>query len=102
MSGARFMLMVKVRGLQRRQAAAPEPEVPRSAPASTAAQWFDDGQRVTDALIMAIWRRGKLNGLLHHSDQGSYYPIEPFQRLMADHGICRLMSRSSNVWDNAA
>ncbi len=28
-------------------------------------------QLVTDALIMAIWRRGKPNSLLHHSDQGS-------------------------------
>lgn len=26
---------------------------------------------VTDALIMAIWRRGKPDALLHHSDQGS-------------------------------
>jgi len=28
-------------------------------------------QLVTDALIMAIWRRGKPNALLHHSDRGS-------------------------------
>jgi putative transposase len=28
-----------------------------------------DGQLVTDALIMAIWRRGKPDALLHHSDQ---------------------------------
>ena len=28
-------------------------------------------QLVTDALIMAIWRRGKPGALLHHSDQGS-------------------------------
>jgi transposase InsO family protein len=26
---------------------------------------------VTDALVMAIWRRGKPDALLHHSDQGS-------------------------------
>lgn len=26
---------------------------------------------VTDALIMAIWRRGKPNALLHHSDRGA-------------------------------
>ena len=25
--------------------------------------------------------------MLHHSDQGSQYTSEPFQRLMADHGI---------------
>jgi hypothetical protein len=28
-------------------------------------------QLVTDALVMAIWRRGKPNALLHHSDRGS-------------------------------
>ena len=28
-------------------------------------------QLVTDALVMAIWRRGKPDALLHHSDRGS-------------------------------
>ena len=59
-------------------------------------------QLVADALIMAIWRRGKPDALLHHSDQGSQYTSEQFQRLMADHGITCSMSRSGNVWDNAA
>lgn len=59
-------------------------------------------QLVTDALMMAIWRRGKPDALLHHSDQGSQYTSEPFQRLMAEHGIMCSMSRSGNVWDNAA
>lgn len=57
---------------------------------------------VADALVMAIWRRGRPQTLLHHSDQGSQYASEPFQRLMADHGITCSMSRSGNVWDNAA
>ena len=59
-------------------------------------------QFVTDALIMAIWRRGKPDALLHHSDQGSQYTSEQFQRLMADNGVTCSMSRSGNVWDNAA
>ena len=59
-------------------------------------------QLVTDALLMAIWRRGKPDALLHHSDQGSQYTSEQFQRLMADNGIVCSMSRSGNVWDNAA
>ena len=58
-------------------------------------------QLVTDALIMAIWRRGKPDALLHHSDQGSQYTSEQFQRLMADNGVTCSMSRSGNVWDNA-
>ena len=59
-------------------------------------------QLVTDALIMAIWRRGKPDALLHHSDQGSQYASEQFQRLLADHGVTCSMSRAGNVWDNAA
>jgi putative transposase len=59
-------------------------------------------QLVTDALVMAIWRRGRPDALLHHSDRGSQYTSEQFQRLMADHGVVCSMSRSGNVWDNAA
>jgi putative transposase len=59
-------------------------------------------QLVTDALVMAIWRHGKSRALLHHSDRGSQYTSEPFQPLMADHGVTCSMSRSGNCWDNAA
>ena len=41
----------------------------------------------------------KRASLLHHSDRGSQYTSEQFQKLMAGHGA---MSRSGNVWDNAA
>lgn len=57
---------------------------------------------VTDALIMAIWRRGKPDALLHHSDQGSQYTSQQFQELLAENGVTCSMSRSGNVWDNAA
>ena len=57
---------------------------------------------VTDALVMAIWRRGRPRQLLHHSDRGSQYTSEAFQRLMAEHGVACSLSRSGNVWDNAA
>jgi putative transposase len=59
-------------------------------------------QLVTNALMMAIWRRGKPDALLHHSDRGSQYSSDQFQRLMADNGVVCSMSRSGNVWDNAA
>src|SRR4051794_141523 len=58
--------------------------------------------QVADGLLMAGWRRGKPRELLHHLDQGSQYTSEQFQRLMADSGIVCSMSRSGNVWDNAA
>ena len=57
---------------------------------------------VTDALVMAIWRRGKPDALLHHSDQGSQYASQHFQELLAENGVTCSMSRSGNVWDNAA
>lgn len=59
-------------------------------------------QLVTDALVMAIWRRGKPDALLHHSDRGSQYVSEQFQRLLADAGVSCSMSRAGNVWDNSA
>jgi putative transposase len=43
-------------------------------------------QLVADALVAAIWRRGKSDALLHHSDRGSQYTSEQFQRLLADNG----------------
>ena len=59
-------------------------------------------QLVADAFVMAIWRRGKPEALLHHSDQGSQYTSEQFQSLVADSGVECSMSRAGNVWDNAA
>ena len=58
-------------------------------------------QLVTDALTMAIWRRGAVKALLHHSDQGSQYTSESFQRLLRGLGVTCSMSRSGNVWDNS-
>ena len=57
---------------------------------------------VIDALMMAVWRRGKPTQLLHHSDQGSQYTSEDFQKLLADQGIECSMSRRGDCWDNAA
>ena len=61
-----------------------------------------NAQLVADALVMAIWRRGRPDALLHHSDQGSQYTSQQFQTLMSDNGVTCSMSRSGNVWDNAA
>ena len=59
-------------------------------------------QLVIDALLMAIWWRGRADALMHHSDQGSQYTSEQFRQLLEDHGVNCSMSRSGNVWDNAA
>jgi putative transposase len=59
-------------------------------------------QFVMDALLMAVWRRGQPKELLHHSDQGSQYAAEDFQRLLSHHGITCSMSGKGDCWDNAA
>ncbi|WP_374008231.1 IS3 family transposase [Delftia lacustris] len=59
-------------------------------------------QLVVDALMMAVWRRGRPVALLHHSDQGSQYTSEHFQRLLDEQGITCSMSRAGEVWDNSA
>jgi putative transposase len=58
-------------------------------------------QLVTDALLMAVWRRGTPPSELAHSDQGSQYTSEQFQRTLAALGVVCSMSRAGNVWDNA-
>ena len=59
-------------------------------------------QLVVDGLMMAVWRRGKPVALLHHSDQGSQYTSEHFQKLLDEQGITCSMSRAGEVWDNSA
>lgn len=57
---------------------------------------------VSDALLMALWRRGKPSALMHHSDQGSQYTSDEFQQLLKTQGITCSMSRRGECWDNAA
>lgn len=59
-------------------------------------------QLVTDALMMAVWRRGRPESVMHHSDRGSQYTSDRFQRLLGELGIICSMSRSGNCWDNSA
>ena len=56
---------------------------------------------VTDALKMALWRRGTVTGLLVHSDQGMQYRTGNYHRLLKTYGIECSMSRKGNCHDNA-
>jgi len=56
---------------------------------------------VVDALAMAVTRRLPGEELLAHSDRGSQYASEHYQRLLKSHGITCSMSRKANCWDNA-
>ena len=58
-------------------------------------------QLVVDALMMAVWRRGKPVALLHHSDQGSQYTSHEWQAFLKQHNLECSMSRRGNCHDNA-
>jgi transposase InsO family protein len=60
-----------------------------------------DSRLVVDALEMAIARRLPGAGLVAHSDRGSQYASEHYQRVLAGHEITCSMSRRANCWDNA-
>ena len=60
-----------------------------------------DSRLVVDALEMALARRRPGAGLVAHSDRGSQYASEHYQRLLAGRGITCSMSRRGNCWDNA-
>lgn len=58
---------------------------------------------VTDALKMALFRRKvRAMDLLLHSDRGSQYAGDHFQKLLSIYGITCSMSRAGDCWDNAA
>jgi len=54
------------------------------------------------ALDTAIRRRCPDTGFLHHSDQGSTYASDDYQKVLTAHGITCSMSRRGSVFDNAA
>jgi putative transposase len=56
---------------------------------------------VVDALDMAVRSRLPQEGLLAHSDRGSQYASEHYQRLLGKHGIECSMSGVAQCWDNA-
>jgi len=56
---------------------------------------------IMNALLMAIWRRRPASGLIFHSDRGSQYCSNDFQKMLKTHGMLSSMSRKGNCWDNA-
>ena len=60
-----------------------------------------ESRRVVDALEMALARRRPGVGLLAHSDRGSQYASEHYQRVLSAEGIVCSMSGVGQCWDNA-
>jgi transposase InsO family protein len=61
----------------------------------------NDRHLTLKALGMALKRRCPDAGLLHHSDRGSTYASEDYQRMLDAHGITCSMSRTGDCYDNA-
>lgn len=62
----------------------------------------NDRHLAIKALEMAVRRRCPDAGLLHHSDQGSPYASEDYQKVLEANGIVCSMSGRGNCYDNAA
>ena len=60
-----------------------------------------ESRLVVDALSMALARRCPGAGLLAHSDRGSQYASEHYQRILSEEGITCSMSEVGQCWDNA-
>jgi putative transposase len=60
-----------------------------------------ESRLVVDALEMAIARRRPGAGLVAHSDRGSQYASDHYQRVLATAGIVCSMSEVGQCWDNA-
>ncbi len=56
---------------------------------------------VMRALQIALLARKPQKGLLYHSDRGSQYASNDYQRLLRDNKITCSMSRKGNCYDNA-
>ena len=60
----------------------------------------NDTLLVQDALTMAVWRRGKINDVIVHSDQGSTYASGGYRQQLSENNLCS-MSRKGECLDNA-
>ena len=56
---------------------------------------------VCDALQMALWRRAMPGGVIVHSDRGSQYCSNVYQRLLRKHELLCSMSKRGDCYDNA-
>ncbi len=56
---------------------------------------------VIRAVLMALWQRAGDRPVILHSDRGTQYTCEEYQRFLADHGIVSSMSDVGSCYDNA-
>jgi putative transposase len=56
---------------------------------------------VQDALTMALWRQGKVKDVVVHSDQGSTYASNDYQKQLKNNTLLCSMARKGDCFDNA-
>ena len=56
---------------------------------------------VIRAVMMAVNLRKPPPGLIYHSNRGSQYASQDYQKLLKPYGMSCSMSRKGNCWDNA-
>jgi putative transposase len=56
---------------------------------------------ISEALQKALWKRKFPKGILVHSDRGSQYCSDDYQKLLKNNSLVCSMSRKGNCWDNA-
>ncbi len=61
----------------------------------------NNAELVQTALTMAVWRRGKVNNVIVHSDQGSTYASGSYQQQLSENSLRCSMSRKGECLDNA-
>lgn len=59
-------------------------------------------ERVCNALLMALWRRSFPKNIIIHSDRGSQYCSDKYQKLLSDNHLLCSMSGKGNCYDNSA
>ncbi len=60
-----------------------------------------DSRLTGKALSMAYEVRGKAEGVMFHSDQGSHYTSRKYRQLLWRYQIKQSLSRRGNCWDNS-
>lgn len=56
---------------------------------------------VCNALVMSLWLRKFPKGVIMHTDRGSQYCSNKYQKLIKSYGLICSMSRKGNCWDNS-
>ena len=60
-----------------------------------------DSHLTCRALTMAYESRGRPQGVMFHSDQGSHYTSKQYRQMLKRYQLNQSMSRRGNCWDNA-